>query len=535
MANIKLLDCTLRDGGYINDWDFGQDTIISIFERLVSANVDIIEVGFLDERRMFDQNRSIMPDTQSVKKIYGKLDKKNTMVLAMIDYGTCSIEQIESCNYSYLNGIRVIFKKFIRKEAILFCKQLKEKGYLVFVQAVSITSYTDKELLDLIDMVNELEPYALSLVDTYGLLHQNHLIYYVELLDHNLKKNIGIGYHSHNNFQMGYANCISFLNYHTKRTLIVDGTLYGMGKSAGNTPIELLTMYLNSNAEKQYDIKQILEAIDSNIMGIYCNHSWGYNMLYYISALNDCHPNYVKYLMEKHTLSIKSINEILALIDPDKKLLYDKKYIEEQYFSYQKIVFNDSETIKELIDLWNDKEILVLGPGRNIILQEKNILNYIQEKNPIVLAINFIPDNIHVQFIFISNSKRYVQLSKKLLDKEKILKTIATSNVTKTMGTFNYVLDYCNLIDKEAKIIDNSLIMLLKILQQIQVKEIALAGFDGYSLIDNHNYYNPAMEYLFQPETAKYINQYVVNKLKEWKQNIRFITTSIYNEFEVEQ
>ena len=85
MRNIELLDCTLRDGGYLNDWEFGHDNLVNIFERLVSAKADIIEIGFLDERRDFDLNRSIMPDTDSVEKIYGGLDRSGSMVVGMID------------------------------------------------------------------------------------------------------------------------------------------------------------------------------------------------------------------------------------------------------------------------------------------------------------------------------------------------------------------------------------------------------------------------------------------------------------------
>ena len=120
MGEIKLLDCTLRDGGYVNDWEFGHNNLVSIFERVVSAGVDIIEVGFLDERRPFDMNRSIMPDSSCVEKIYGHLDRKQAMVVGMIDYGTCGIEHIQPCSESYLDGIRVIFKKHIRWQAIDF-------------------------------------------------------------------------------------------------------------------------------------------------------------------------------------------------------------------------------------------------------------------------------------------------------------------------------------------------------------------------------------------------------------------------------
>ena len=73
MGELKLLDCTLRDGGYVNDWKFGHDNMVSIFERLVDAEIDIIEIGFLDERREFDPDRSIMPDTKSVEKNYESL------------------------------------------------------------------------------------------------------------------------------------------------------------------------------------------------------------------------------------------------------------------------------------------------------------------------------------------------------------------------------------------------------------------------------------------------------------------------------
>ena len=112
-SKVSLLDCTLRDGGYINDWKFGHDNIVNIFNRAVNSGIEIIEVGFLDERRKFNIDSSIMPDTESVNRIFGQLDKKNTKVVAMIDYGTCGLENIQPCSQCFLDGIRVIFKKNI--------------------------------------------------------------------------------------------------------------------------------------------------------------------------------------------------------------------------------------------------------------------------------------------------------------------------------------------------------------------------------------------------------------------------------------
>lgn len=211
MKNISLLDCTLRDGGYVNDWRFGYSNIVSLFERLVDAKVDIIEVGFLDDRRPFDIDRSIFPDTKSADQLYGSLDKKNVMTVGMIDFGTCAIDNLSRCEDSCLDGIRVIFKKGKMHPAMEFCKQVKELGYKVFSQLVSVTSYTDEELLELIGLVNDVRPYSVSMVDTYGLMDDDCLLHLYKILDDNVNPETRIGFHAHNNFQLGYSNTLAFL------------------------------------------------------------------------------------------------------------------------------------------------------------------------------------------------------------------------------------------------------------------------------------------------------------------------------------
>ncbi len=530
MGEIKLLDCTLRDGGYVNDWNFGHNNLVSIFERLVDANVDMIEIGFLDDRRPFDINRSIMPDTGCVEKIYGDLDRRQAMVLGMIDYGTCSLEHIQPCKDSYLDAIRVIFKKHLREQALSFCAELKKLGYKVFAQLVSVTSYEDDEMLDLIRIANQVKPYAVSMVDTYGLMHQDNLKHYFDLLNEHLDPEIGLGYHAHNNFQMGYANCIEMMSQKTDRNMLVDGTIYGMGKSAGNAPIELIAMYLNHRYGKKYHISQFLEAIDSNIMNFYTPATWGYNMFYYLAASNDCHPNYVSYLMEKRTLSVKSIHEILGKLKGDKKLLYDRNYVEQLYKEYQDIDVDDKEDIAALTEIFKDKEVLLIGPGMNIQKQADSVNAYIQRKKPLVVSVNFIADQFGVDYIFLSNSKRYLQLATALSKKGHSFKVIATSNVTKTSGRFDYTLKNSTLLDEKAEIIDNSFIMLLKVMIRVGVNHVALAGFDGYTGDTEQNYINPNMEYSFNQKQAIALNKYVSSVLKEMEEKItpEFITDSLY-------
>ncbi len=255
MKNIELLDCTLRDGGYVNDWEFGHDNLVILFERLVSSGVDYIEIGFMDDRRQYDMNRSITPSSVGMNQLYEGLDKKNAFVVGMIDYGTCDISLIQPQSETIMDGIRVIFKKQKMHEAVAYMKQIKDLGYKVFCQAVSITSYDDDELEELIELVNDLDPYAFSLVDTYGLLHKEQLMHYYNFANIHLNEDIRLGYHAHNNFQLAFANCVELIeSADDSRSILIDGTLYGMGKSAGNAPVELLANYMNSHLDKHYHV-----------------------------------------------------------------------------------------------------------------------------------------------------------------------------------------------------------------------------------------------------------------------------------------
>ena len=529
MGKKLLLDCTLRDGGYINDWEFGQDRIIEIFERMVTSGVEVIEIGFLDDRRKFDINRAIMPDTESANKIFAGVDKGNAIVVAMIDYGTVDIKNLQPCKDTFIDGLRIIFKEQLMHEALAYCAEVKKLGYKVFAQMVSVTTYTDKTLKEYCKLVNNVMPYGNAMVDTYGLLKQKDLMKIFTALDKYLDPKIIIGYHAHNNFQLGFANCMEFLEAKTKRTILVDGTLYGMGKSAGNAPIELLAMHMNEHCNKKYDVGQMLEAIDNVVLDIYSKQYWGYNLFFYVAAATKCHPNYVSYLMDKKTLSVQQITDILHGITEAKKLMYDAKYIEKVYLKYQNIKCDDKKALTELKKEVKNKEVLLIGPGNNIIKQKSKVKKCIADNKPLTIAVNYAPKDIKVDYVFLTKAKRYTQVLNELKSGINAdADIIATSNVCKTNGTFKYVLNYGSLIDEKTDIIDNSLVMLLKAMQVLGVKNISLAGFDGYSKRSD-NYFDTSREYSFAKDKADYLNAYVVSTLKKLKGvKINFVTNSKY-------
>ena len=165
------------------------------------------------------------------------------------------------------------------------------------------------------------------------------------------------------------------------------------------------------------------------------------------------------------------------------------------------------------------------------MVSEKNqIISYIEKVNPVVLSINFIPDFFDTNYLFLTNSKRYVQQSNAITKASDKIKIIATSNVTRAAGKFDINLDYETLIDRDAVFIDNSFIMALKVMMRSGVTDVALAGFDGYSLSNESDYFSSKMEYEFSKRMGQEINADVNKTLASFKSelNFRFITSTIY-------
>lgn len=533
MRKIELLDCTLRDGGYLNDWEFGHNNLVSIYQRLVAANVDIVEVGFIDDRRPFDINRSIFPDTDSIEKIYGSIEPKAKMTVGMIDYGTCSLDNIKPCNETMLDGIRVIFKKHLMKEAMEYCAKLKAKGYKVFSNLVSVADYSDDELIELSKLVNEVKPYAVSMVDTYGVLYPKDVLHIFSVLDEHVDKEINIGFHAHNNLQLGFASCIELMDYESDRNIILDATLFGMGKSAGNDPIELVANYMNEHYGKHYDISHMLGAIEESVADLYQKYSWGYKTYFYLCAKNNCHPTYVGFFRDKNNLSVGDIDEILSRIEPaEKKLFFDRKLSEKLYIDYIDEKYGDDNQIEKLGEELRGKTVLLFAPGKNVRLQKEKIQNFVEEENPVSISINYLPQSWKMDYVFITKTNRYLELASALLENEDI-KIIASSNVSSKRLNFDYVVNRKNILETGQDIVDNSFLMFLKVLIRAGVKKVYCAGFDGYS-DRGDNYFSEKMEYRFVRTQAENLNSQVRNVLRKMKSDIdvEFVTYSHYLESE---
>lgn len=524
MKSIQILDCTLRDGGFVNDWNFGLGSMKSIISRLDKAGIDMIEIGFIDDRRAYDADRAILPDTQSFESMLQGLEIQNSLILGMIDFGTCDISRLAPKQESSIDGIRVIFKKKDQDAALQYLQQVKEKGYKIYVNPVSITGYSDEEVCSLLAKINSLNPDGVSIVDTYGLMHRKDLLHYYQLFDQYLNKEITLGYHAHNNFQLVYANSIDLCELQSERSIIIDSSLYGMGKGAGNANTELIAMYYNENIRANYGVEHLLEAIDVDIMKEYTKNQWGYSLSYYLAASNDCHPDYVKFLLDKKTLAIKSVNELLASLPADNKLTFSRELIQRLYDEYQNVACNDLDAYKRLAEELAGHTILLLGPGASIVNSTDEINNFITQHSPVIISVNFINDLYPINYVFMGNSKRYSQFFHNIYGCNKPIKVITTSNVTASSKQIDYTFNYGQLVDTTEVVRDNPLLMLLKILVKLEFDNVFLAGFDGYNQNVEHNYYNEYIPLLYCQEDVQLRNKALSERLESLRRNITITT-----------
>ncbi|MBS6202615.1 MAG: aldolase catalytic domain-containing protein [Eisenbergiella sp.] len=524
MAEINLLDCTLRDGGYINDWNFGYETIKSIINKLVASEVEYVEIGFLRNCE-YDKNRSVFNNCEQMKNIL-PMEHGKTKFSAMALHNTYDVNKLEPYDGKTIDLIRVTFHDYDIDEGLEFIRKVKEKGYKVACNPINIMGYSDAQILELLKKVNELKPYGFSIVDTFGSMMKGDLLRIYSMIENNLDKSVVIGLHLHENLALAYSLAQEYINIKAYgRESIIDASMLGMGRVPGNLCMELIMDYMNKMQGRNYNVNPVLDGIDDHIIQLKQIESWGYNIAYALSAKYNLHRNYSEFLLGTGKLRAKQINQILSQIVPDKKTAFDKSYIEKLYLDFQSIQTDDVELMKKLEKELGEKKVLIIAPGASIRKYREQIDAFREENRPITFSANFVPDDYDVDYAFLSNARRYETYR----DKKNENQIIVTSNLLNLEPETCNVVNYSDVSFSEKGICDNCVIMLLRMLAKIGKKQVYLAGFDGYQE-NGVNYVNAHMASLHTKgeEENVSIRRYV--KELEEKMQLEFLTPSRYED-----
>ena len=521
MGKTYLLDCTLRDGGYINNWQFGEDAIKGFVDKIAKTGIEIVELGFI-KGKTYNPDKSVFPDTDSFKNVI--VNKSNSMTyVGMLDMSDpVEKKYIYKRNKSSIDGIRVIFKKNRINEAYDYCSYIKELGYKLFVNFVGTDQYSDKEFIEGIEMFNALKPDAMTIVDTFGMIKRKQFMRLVYLADNNMAENIMLCYHAHNNLQQAFSNAEALVEMNLKRDICIDACIFGMGRGAGNLNLELFAEYMNENYDTNYSITPMLEIMDEYLMDFYKTKFWGYSLPLYLSATQGCHPNYAIYYAGKDSLNVKAFSELLKSISPTDRQIFSKDKAEFYYGKFQENQIDDTKVLSQLYKLLYNKRIIILAPGKSLKTHSEIIKKEIKKKNTIALSVNFNPENFKVNYIFSSNMRRFSKIKRKSNEKFIITSNMQSDNI-------DYVVNFSSYSSKYPEIIDNAGLMVLRLLSAIGIKEVCVAGMDGYSINDKINYVDKTLEFDFS-KGAKLRNNLISVELKDISKKIKinFLTPTVY-------
>ncbi|MBR4237546.1 hypothetical protein IKQ02_03840 [bacterium] len=328
MNNVYLLDCTLRDGGYVNDWNFGFSNIKNIISNLENSGVNILELGFLRNETQ-DNGRTAFSCIENINALIAER-KKDVIYSAMIEaFNPFDLNNLSPYVEGGVDLIRICIWKRCLKEHIEYCKKVKEKGYKITIQPSRVEQYSDEEFIEMIEASNELEPYALYVVDTWGTQSSSQIKHYMELADKYLIPNIKIGYHGHNNKLQALSCAEMCLSLNLNRDLCIDSSIMGMGRGAGNLNTEVIMEFINEHYSQRYKTEKVVDAFNCFLLDTYNKKRWGYSMYSYLCSVNNCNPNYANYFIDKG-YQINIFEDFLKTLTENEKIVFSANLVEER-------------------------------------------------------------------------------------------------------------------------------------------------------------------------------------------------------------
>ena len=304
---LKVLDCTIRDGGLMNNHKFSDEFVRGVHRALVASGVDYMEIGYKADKNMFSPDEYgiwKMCDEDAVKRFFGDEDP-GIKVAVMADIGRTNHSDIAPSTESMVDLVRVACYIHQIPACLDMIRDAKQKGYETSVNLMAISTVPEYELnkgLELIGACKEAD--MLYLVDSFGSLYYEQIEDLMRRYKGAMQHGQQIGIHAHNNQQMAYVNTVcSAINGAT----MLDSTIDGLGRGAGNCPTELLLGFLRN---PKFHQRPIIEAVEKLMLPLHEQIDWGYSIPYMITGQRNEHPRSAIKLRESDKK-----NDLIAFYD----------------------------------------------------------------------------------------------------------------------------------------------------------------------------------------------------------------------------
>ena len=287
--DIKVVDCTLRDGGLVNNFYFTDEFVKALYQANIKAGVDYMEFGYKASKEMFDVNKFgkwKFCDDKDIRAIVG--DNKTDMKIAvMADVGRCDFRKdILNKKDSPIDLVRVATYINTIPAAIEVIEDCTKKGYETTVNIMAISKSNETDLDAALELLGQSSVGTIYLVDSYGSLYPEQARRLADkYLEVAAKYNKKVGIHAHNNQQLAFANTAEVI---IMGVSYLDATVSGMGRGCGNCPSELLLGFLKN---PKYNINPILNFVEKQIVPLReSGVTWGYDVPYLLTGILNQHP-----------------------------------------------------------------------------------------------------------------------------------------------------------------------------------------------------------------------------------------------------
>ncbi len=494
MKKINLLDCTLRDGGYYNNWDFSSHLVQEYLNSLNSLGISLIEMGF----RSFQSKDFKGPNwytTDNYIKSF-KIPKKikigvmvNAFELISHPLGIKKSTEILFTNKknSRVDFVRLAchFNEF--SKTLEIANILKKKGYIVAVNLMQISERTEKEIKEACKLAKKTKLDILYFADSLGSMDDKDIKKIVKIFKKEWAGNIGI--HAHNNLGLALSNSVTALK---EGVNWVDSTVMGMGRGAGNAQTEYIILEIEKFKKKFQNNLSLMKVIKKYFYPLYNKYKWGINFYYYLAGKFSIHPTYIQEMINIELTESEMIDGINQLKDYGASR-YDVNLVRSEF----------QKPIKLKKGSWSPKskikgrEVLLVSSGPNLKQYKLEIENYITKFKPFVIALNSsstINKNLIDLYVacnpltLLSDFKKIKNYKKPLVLPKSIL-----SDKIKTRLNSQNILNYgVGIKENKFDIFDNcsnipklyTVAYALSVATSGQAKRILLAGFDGYGSED---------------------------------------------------
>ncbi|MBT4260691.1 MAG: hypothetical protein HOD90_12395 [Nitrospina sp.] len=532
----------MRDGGYLNNWHFDKKFAREYLLACVKTGVDVIEIGWRGTEEFFSHEKYgpwRFPKDNLINEVSEGIRLPDIAV--MCNFGKIKADDFVDKNESPVDIIRLACSVGVIKEGVSLLCSLKKKGYKVSLNATGFSNYSDMQLQELEVIIKSSELDYFYIADSYGSMFPSDI---PRLLERFIGiDKINIGFHPHNSFQMAFANTLEAIRIGAS---IVDSSLLGMGRGAGNLPSEIMLTYLQGGREDKYNVIPILNFIDLYMKPLHKEIQWGYSIPYLLSGYFKCHPYFIRDIDNYQTYTVEETWAILSEVkgeDPSTYIpgMIDRivrtknigkitKDIAEQHVkqakgsqSYEKVISTVGfENKTSFVGRYKEQKFLILANGPMLFAYKEKIDRFIKKNDPIIIGANYLGGLIIPHYHGFINTRRLVKYVDQVhKDSKLLLGAYISDKVIEERVSRDYETVYYQDILGPKFEINNGVIssscrtvsiLMIGVAVAMGAKRIYVAGLDGYVNTEDNRLHSD----MFYEEPNKIESPEVLMEMHKW-------------------